>query len=206
VQTMIETVGRSHERDYRALLEQALTHTAEVVAEQARSGTSLMGMGTTLAVALVAGRRLYAAYVGDSRLYLIRNQTIRQISVDHTWVQEAIEHRLITREEAKQHPNRHVVRRHLGGRPDVPADFRLRLSDSESPAQSERNQGLRLHPGEAVLLCSDGLSDLVEEEEILSAFNPHDPQGTVEALIVLARARGGHDNITVVILQVPPTP
>jgi protein phosphatase len=160
-------------------------------------------MGTTCALAVIAGRRLFICYAGDSRIYLLRNKTIRQISVDHTWIQEALDYKLISREEAKQHPNRHVVRRHLGGKADVKPDLRLRLADGESNEQSEQHQGLPLNPGEVVLLCSDGLTDLVDDAEILEAVLVNDLDGAVATLIKLARERGGHDNITVVILQVP---
>jgi protein phosphatase len=203
VKTLSEAIAQSEARDGRVLLESAMRYTARVVAEHAKSRLEYHGMGTTCAIALLLGRRLYTAYIGDSRVYLCQRGVIRQISVDHTWVQEAMEMKLLTLVEAKQHPNRHVVRRHLGGSPDVKADFRLRLADDETAEQSEKNQGLRLGPGDTVLLCSDGLSDLVEREEIGEVLNRHDPQGAVDELIVMARARGGHDNITVVVMRLP---
>jgi protein phosphatase len=91
----------------------------------------------------------------------------------------------------------------LGGKADVKPDLRLRLADGESNEQSEQHQGLPLNPGEVVLLCSDGLTDLVDDAEILEAVLVNDLDGAVATLIKLARERGGHDNITVVILQVP---
>ena len=202
VKTIVEAVGRSQERDYRRVLELALIQAAFVVAEESQK-PDYYGMGTTCAAALVANRRLYTAYLGDSRLYLIHNRMIRQTSVDHTWIQEAIEHGIITRAEAKNHPNQHVVRRHLGRDPDVKPDFRLRLYDTETPEQAQKNQGFLLEPGDMALLCSDGLSDLVEPEEVLDRLLQHDPQAAVDGLILLARARGGHDNITVIVMQAP---
>lgn len=203
VRVITEVVNQSHGQDYRAILEEAFARAAGRVSEQARSKPDYQGMGTTCVVALITGRRLYTAYVGDSRLYLIQRQTIRQISVDHTWVQEAMEHGLLTREEARQSPQRHIVRRHLGNNPDVKPDFRLRLTADETPEQSEQNQGLQLEPGDMVLLCSDGLSDLAEEGEILDIIMKHPLPAAVEALITLARKRGGPDNITIVIMQIP---
>ena len=117
-------------------------------------------------------------------------------------MQEAIELGLLTPAEAKTHPHRHVVRRHLGGDQNVKADFRLRLSSGEAPEESMRNQGLLLDPGSKLLLCSDGLSDLVEAPEILQVLESHNPRGAVEKLIKLARERGGHDNITVIAIYV----
>jgi protein phosphatase len=204
VKSVIEVVAESADADYRAVLEQAVGRAARVVAERAQSDPEYQGMGTTLALALVVGRRLYTAYVGDSRLYLVRHQTIRQISVDHTWLEAAIEHGFITREEAKRHPNQHVVLRHLGKNPEMKGDFRLRLYHTETLEQAQQNQGLPLEPGDAVVVCSDGLSDLVEGEEILDTLVRNgDPQATVDELIALARSRGGHDNITVIVMQVP---
>lgn len=202
VKTLGEAIAQSEARDGRALLEGAMRHTARVVAEHAKSRLDYHGMGTTCVVAILLGHRLYTSYIGDSRVYLVRQGAIRQTSVDHTWVQEAIEMKLLALAEAKQHPNRHVVRRHLGGNPDVKADFRLRLADQETPERSEQNQGLKLGPGDTVLLCSDGLSDLVEPNEIEAVLNREDPQGAVDELIATARARGGHDNITVVVMRV----
>lgn len=203
IRVITEVFGQNTGQDYRAILEEAFGQAARKVAEQANSKLEYQGMGTTCVAALIAGHRLYTAYVGDSRIYLIQGQQIKQISVDHTWVQEAMEHGLLTREEARQSPQRHIVRRHLGANPDVKPDFRLRLASDETPEQSEKNQGLLLERGDLVLLCSDGLSDLAEEEEILDVLKTHELQAAVEELITLARKRGGPDNITVVGMQIP---
>jgi protein phosphatase len=203
VQVIIKTVEESTGHNYRAILELAVVHAAHEIADRSRSDPGLQGMATTCVVALVVGRQLFTAYVGDSRLYLIRNGTIRQTSVDHTWVQEAVEAGVITREEAKHSQNKRVLRRSLGKDPNVRPDFRLRLYDSEMTEQAERNQGFVLEPGGTVLECSDGLTEVVEPDEILGALNGHEPQAAVDELIALARARGGPDNITVVVLQIP---
>jgi len=162
------------------------------------------GMGATCACVWVVADRLYIAYVGDTRIYLLRNGKIRQLSADHTWVQEAIQAGLLTPEEARDHPNAHVIRRYLGSRQVVEPDIRLRLMEGENDIQAEANQGLRLSPGDQVILCSDGLTDLVEEQEILSALDHLEQEQALEQLIALANERGGHDNITVIALQMPP--
>jgi serine/threonine protein phosphatase PrpC len=202
VKTVTRSVSKSSGMDYSAILDQAMGQAARAVVEAAKARPDLKGMGTTCVTALIAGRRLYTAYVGDSRAYLARRGSIIQTTVDHTFVQEAIEHGLLTPEEARNHPHRHVVRRHLGSDPNVRADFRLRLSEAEPPENSMRNQGVLLDPGSRLVLCSDGLSDLVEPDEILSIIDRNPPQGAVDELILLARKRGGHDNITVIVLQV----
>ena len=202
VKTIARSVGKSAGMDYAAILDQALQQTASAVVDASKARPDLRGMGTTCIAVLIAGRRLYTAYVGDSRAYLARRGGILQTTVDHTFVQEAIEHGLLTPAEAKTHPHRHVVRRHLGADPNVRADFRLRLSETEPPETSMRNQGVLLDPGSRVVLCSDGLSDLVEPNEILSILDHNAPQSALDELILLARKRGGHDNITVIVLQV----
>ena len=202
VKTIARSVGKSAGIDYATILDTALQQTASAVVDASKARPDLRGMGTTCIAVLIAGRRLYTAYVGDSRAYLARRGGILQTTVDHTFVQEAIEHGLLTPAEAKSHPHRHVVRRHLGADPNVRADFRLRLSETEPPETSMRNQGVLLDPGSRVVLCSDGLSDLVEPNEILNILDHNAPQSAVDELILLARKRGGHDNITVIVLQV----
>ena len=90
----------------------------------------------------------------------------------------------------------------MGSDPNVRADFRMRLTETEPPETSMRNQGVLLDPGSRLVLCSDGLSDLVEPDEILRILDRNAPQGAVDELILLARRRGGHDNITVIVIQV----
>ncbi len=202
VKVIAEAVGRSAGADYGIILDQAVSLAARSVYDSAQSRPEFKGMGTTCALALLVGRRLFTAYAGDSRIYLARRGGILQTTVDHTFVREGIELGLLTPAEAKTHPQRHVVRRHLGGDPNVKADFRLRLSEAEAPEQSMRNQGVLLDPGSKLLLCSDGLSDLVEAPEILEILNSRKPKGAVDTLIELARDRGGHDNITVIAIYI----
>lgn len=158
-------------------------------------------MGTTCACCWVIGDQLYTAAVGDSRLYLIRNGKIQQISTDHTWVQEALDLGILTQSQALSHPNMHIIRRFLGSEEPPEVDLRLRLHPEENAAQSIANQGLILNPGDQILLCTDGLTDLVTEVEILAALRNTSSQAALDRLIDLANQRGGHDNITAVLLQ-----
>jgi protein phosphatase len=134
---------------------------------------------------------------------MIRGDAIRQLSTDHTWIQEAIEHGALTPEEAVGHPNAHVIRRYLGSRQPVVPDLRLRMNAGESDDQAESNQGLRLLPGDQLLLCSDGLTDLVSDAEILATLKTKSQDEALDELVSLANQRGGHDNITIVSLQMP---
>lgn len=184
-------------------LNQAIQEASQEIYEMAQGDPSRAGMGATATVALVIGNQLYAATVGDSRLYLMRRGVIRQLSTDHTWVQEALDHGFLQPEQAKSHPNAHVIRRYLGSPTPPKVDMRLRLNNKESDSQAEANQGLKLQPGDRLLLCSDGLTDLVEDPEIIATFQSYPAEQAVDALIALANQRGGHDNITIVALEIP---
>ena len=165
------------------------------------------GMGATFVAAWVVDNRLYAGYIGDSRLYLMRGAAIQQMSNDHTWIQEAIDKGVITPEQAENHPNVHVIRRYVGSTPAPDVDFRLRTAPAQNDEAMLNNQGMVLEGGDTVLLCSDGLTDLVWNDEILEIVRSHkDLSMAAQALIALANERGGHDNITVVLLTVPMTP
>jgi protein phosphatase len=186
-----------------AELSKAIINAGKLISESALRDEALQGMGSTIATAMFVEQRLYIVSVGDSRTYLIRSGEIQQISIDHTWVQEAINHGILTPDEARNHPNAHVLHRHLGGDRDPIPDSRLRLSADESDEASQANQGMRLNPHDQVLLCSDGLTDLIENHEILEVVSSNSPDESATALVDMARSRGGHDNITVVIVEVP---
>jgi PPM family protein phosphatase len=204
VNTFTQIFDEAEPRAYLDLFTHAFTTAQQTITRHIAANPESEGMGTTCSAAIISNQRLYMAYVGDSRMFLIRNGSLRQISIDHTWVQEAIDHGILTKADAKKHPNRHVVRRHLGAGHDPTPDLRLHLSDAEKPEDSRQNQGLPLNPGDIVLLSSDGMTDLVEEPEILAAFETQTPQQAVDTLVLLARQRGGYDNITVTALMVPP--
>lgn len=202
---IVQHLSASAGGDYRAVLSAAIPDASNQILALSQNRLDYRGMATTCAVAVVQGRHLFTAYVGDSRLYLVRRADgqARQISVDHTWLQAAVEHGLIRPEEKAAHPNQHVLLRHLGGKTEPRADLRLKLTEAETAEASEANQGLRLEAGDTVLLCSDGLSDLVTGDEIGEVLATEAPQSAVDELIQLARHRGGYDNITILILRVP---
>ncbi len=203
VNMISQVVSNSDGNNPPQILEAAIHQASDLIYHQAQENPEQQGMGATCACVWISGDRLYTATVGDSRIYLIRGNTIRQLSTDHTWIQEALERGLLQPDQVNGHPNAHVIRRYLGSPTPPEVDFRIRLDGEENAAAAEANQGLRLLPNDHLLLCSDGLTDLVNEDEILAAFQ----QGTMEEagqkLIDLANLRGGHDNITLVGIQVP---
>lgn len=203
VEVISETVAQSDAVQPVQILQQAIVKASKAIAAAAQGDQAQRGMGTTCACAWVIGDRLYLAYVGDSRIYLIRGGRIFRLSTDHTWVQEAIEKGILERGQSQLHPNMHVIRRYLGSKQEVVPDIRLRLHPEESDLAAEQNQGMRLLPGDIVLLCTDGLTDLVSDEEILAVVNKFGYEAGVQELINTANRRGGHDNTTVVAMRVP---
>jgi serine/threonine protein phosphatase PrpC len=206
-QTVVDEIVREVRADPCAnpvkLLPQAAVRAGHAVFARAQKDPELRGMATTLAAVWLVGRRMYSVSVGDSRIYMRRGGKTFQTSIDHTWVQEAVEHGLLTSAQARIHPNAHVLRRHLGGEQDPDPDQRLRLDSDEMSPGSAEHQGMILEDGDALVLCSDGLSDLVQTEEIGRALRHGRLERSVHELIELARQRGGHDNITVVALRFP---
>jgi PPM family protein phosphatase len=205
VNHLMQAVARSDGRHIRQTIEDAVIEASEAIAAHAGSNENLQGMGSTCATAWIVGDRLHTAYVGDSRIYLIRSGRIQQLTVDHSWVQEAIDKGVLTPEAARQHPNVHVIRRYLGSPTPPEPDFRLKLFNDEGDQHAENNQGLQMMPSDTLLLCSDGLTDLLWNDEILEVIRSKPTlKEASRALIEIANSRGGHDNITVVLISVPP--
>lgn len=184
-------------------LEYAVIQAGDAIQKQSLKDVSQQGMGSTCACAWIIDERLYTTSVGDSRIYLLRDGGIRQITIDHTWVQEALDHGIIKPDQARNHPRSHIIRRYLGSKSTVVPDLRIKLDPEETDLQALANQGMGLLPGDQILLCSDGLSDLVEDEEISEVLKSQEMSAAMSSLVDMANERGGHDNITIVALKVP---
>jgi protein phosphatase len=171
-------------------LAEAIGEANLAILRRARSDPELWGMGTTVTAAAVAGDRvLQLAHVGDSRAYLLRaDAPLRQLTTDHTVVQEAVARGLLTRQQAAVHPQRGVVTRAVGLDPKVPVDL---------------PEPLELEPGDQVLLCTDGLTEVVDDDRIAAVLvSQADGDDACRALIAAANQGGGPDNVTVVLLRV----
>ena len=203
VETISHMVAQSGIRHPLAILDHAIQVTSDAIAAKAKDDTQRLGMGTTCACAWVIGSQLYIASVGDSRIYLLRNGSLTQLTIDHTWVQEAVEKGILGPQDVRKHPNVHVIRRYLGSSKTPQADIRLRLAKDETDTQARSNQGLRLLPGDLLLLCTDGLTDVVEDADIEPALRGLDLQSAAQALVDLACSRQGNDNLTVALILVP---
>ena len=171
--------------NYSELLREACQKANHAVYEQGRITRS--DMGTTLVAALVVGSEAYVANIGDSRAYHVNQTGIRQITTDHSLVERLVATGQITREQARTHPERNVIYRTVGDKPQVEVDL--------------FHQGLSR--GDWLVLCSDGLSGLVEDEEIHRVVRSSlHPQEACEELVRLANLAGGDDNITVIAVKV----
>ena len=144
------------------------------------------GMGTTLTAAVIVDGALTVGHVGDSRAYLLREGVIRQLTQDHSWVAEQVANGLMTSGEAEVHPGRNILTRAIGVAPNV-------LVDSMTVAVKE---------GDLLLVCSDGVHSLLGKGELVRLLSRGDLQSSSQEIVNLANARGGNDNITVVISRI----
>ena len=191
------------DREPVEILRDAVIEVSEEIRNLAEADPDRKGMGATCAAALIVGRRLHMVTVGDSRVYLLRDHHIHRLSIDHTWIQEALDAGVITPEEVAGHPNAHIIRRYLGSPRPPAVDLRIRLDPEESDAESEANQGALLQPNDRLLLCTDGLTDVVEDTEIQAILDHQPLEHAGQSLVDLANQRGGPDNITVIGIQMP---
>ena len=159
------------------------------ILETANKHRELEGMGTTIVAGLVKDRTLHIASVGDSRIYRFRNNIGQLLTSDHSWVNMQVRLGNITAEEARYHPMRNVITRALGTQRDVEVDIMAHL----------------IHAGDTILFCTDGLSNLIQTDELVEIISNHaeDLENCTKQLVDLANSRGGDDNITVVLLQFP---
>ena len=173
-------------RSISLLLEDTLEVANHVVYEMACENNAYNGMGTTLVGGIVSGRQAVVINVGDSRAYHIAGGDIARITRDHSVVEDMLSSGNLTREEARSFPGKNLITRVLG---------------TESALRGDLFP-LRLNIGDCLLFCSDGLTNMLEDHEILHEITRGEMRDCCERLIRLANARGGHDNITVAILQI----
>jgi PPM family protein phosphatase len=169
----------------------AMEQANRVIVDAASRDARYTGMGTTCTALLLRAGLAYCAHVGDSRLYLARGNDIFLMTEDHSALMHLVRQGMITADEARHHPDKSVIVRALGARADVD------VATWEKP--------LPVRPGDTFLMCSDGLYDLVEDNELYDALRGALPQLACERLVELARERGGPDNITVGIITVTDT-
>ncbi len=178
----------SEEQDVLRDLQNALFQADARIFEETTTHPEWRGMGTTLTLAFAINWRLFVAHAGDSRCYLYSGKKLQQLTQDHTVTAEMVRRRIITPQEQEHHPWRHAVTNILGG--------------SERGVQAELHS-LDLHAGDVLLLCSDGLTEMIPEERIAAILKEEKrPQRACERLVGEANHRGGKDNVTVIVAQI----
>ncbi len=187
VLTMVDEIRRDEGINVIRVLRHAIETANTRIVEDARADESLYGMGTTLVAATVVGEFAYVANIGDSRLYLI-NDGIRQVTRDHSLVEEMIRLGEIRPEEARTHPDKNIITRAIGAEETVDIDFFEK----------------ELQRGDILLMCSDGLSNMVEDERIgeLVRTSGGDLAQKGEALVREANQNGGKDNIAIILVEI----
>lgn len=188
VDQMLDAFRSSEDGDLSQRLVRAVEQASAAIFERSQRDPATEGMATTLVAAAFDRERCYLVSVGDSPAYRIASGEIEKLTTDHTLIQEQLASGLITADQAEQSPYRHVITRSLGRQP------------SEVGAQTY--PAAPLLTGEVYLLCSDGLTDMVGEDDMLALALSEDPQHAAEALVNLANENGGRDNVTVVVVRV----
>ena len=170
--------------DVIRVMDEGIAEANRKVLEKSFENEELAGMGTTMVVAFAEDGQLYVANVGDSRLYLIGHE-INQVTEDHSYVAAMMRAGELTEEQARNHPEKNVITRAIGVAWEVKADF----------------FEVDLKPGDKVMMCSDGLSNMIEDQRLYDVISSNSVEDSVRILIDEAKENGGYDNITVIVIE-----
>ena len=186
VGTVVDEIRQDADFNPIKVIRHAIESANTEIITQAQNDENLRGMGTTMVVATIVGHYAYVANVGDSRLYLV-NQQILQVTKDHSLVQEMVRMGEINAEQARNHPDKNIITRALGAERTVDIDF----------------FDLKLEPGNVILMCSDGLSNMVEDSQIREIISDTEKNLEEKGKILISEANrnGGKDNIAVVLIE-----
>ena len=186
IETIVEQIGSSGNDSPVILIEKAIQSANKLIRQKSFEDEDLNGMGTTVVAATIDGDRLCVANVGDSRLYVINNREIRQITRDHSLVEEMVRMGGLKREQARSHPDKNIITRAIGAQDEVEIDFfQMTLSRDD-----------------IILMCSDGLTNMIDDEEIRMILQgQRDIVEKAETLVNAANNNGGKDNIAVILVE-----
>lgn len=186
IETIVDEISKSDDESPVFVLEKAIKRANTLIRQKSEEVPELYGMGTTVVAATIDKDKLCVANVGDSRLYIINNREIKQITRDHSLVEEMVRMGGLKREMARNHPDKNIITRAIGALDDVDVDF----------------FEVRLNKGDTILMCSDGLSNMIEDEEIRMIMQgQRDIVEKAESLVKAANNNGGKDNIAVVLVE-----
>lgn len=184
-QTIVDFLQNSTEESIVVAIRNAIEQANRVVIAKAAESECFEGMGTTVVLATILENTMYVANVGDSRLYLERDE-LRQITKDHSLVEEMVRMGGIDQEAARYHPKKNVITRAVGGSDEIQIDF----------------FEIQLEPGDVILMCSDGLTNMVEDSDIsLILKKQRDVVEMAETLVSTANENGGADNVSVIVIK-----
>lgn len=193
--TAVDTVKLYIEENYKTgmtseeiveLLTKSMTLANNVIYKKAISEEKHSGMGTTAILCVLGSERLHIAHVGDSRAYIVRDNIMQQITIDHSVVEELVVNGTITREQATNHPQKNIITRALGSEEDTQIDIYIQKYKKD----------------DIIFICTDGLTNMLSDVEILSKLKNSDSlQNAIEELVQTANDRGGPDNITAVAIR-----
>lgn len=186
IETIVEEIGSSSNNSPVIVLEKAIQSANRLIRQRSFEDEDLSGMGTTVVAATIDEDRLCVANVGDSRLYVINNREIKQITRDHSLVEEMVRMGGLQREQARSHPDKNIITRAIGAQDEVEIDFfQMTLSKDD-----------------IILMCSDGLTNMIDDEEIRMILQgQRDIVEKAETLVNAANNNGGKDNIAVILVE-----
>ena len=185
IERVVASVSRNTGEEPIAIMKEAINKANELLVAESREDESKSGMGTTLVIGTIIGNKLFVANIGDSRLYVV-GQNMRQITRDHSLVDEMVRLGEINADEARVHPDKNIITRAVGTSDHVEADF----------------FEVEITADDTILLCTDGLTNMVRDDEILDIIKKYDnAQAATMQLVKEVNANGGRDNITVMIIK-----
>ena len=186
VEVLLSTIREDENSNPVKIIRAAIENANTQLLREASDNETMSGMGTTMVLVTIVGHYAYVANVGDSRLYLVDENKISQITKDHSLVEEMVRMGEISRDDARNHPDKNIITRAHGAGRDVDVDF----------------FDIRLTPGDILLLCSDGLSNMVPDEDIRQVIRTSETlEETGRRLVSMANDNGGRDNIAVVLVE-----
>lgn len=184
VEAIADYIKNSSEMPIRQMIEESVDAANKAVYLKSLEDEAYRGMGTTCSLVIIRDDLIHIGHVGDSRIYFIDDDMV-QITTDHTLVEDLVSVGEITKKEARNHPKRHVITRAIGTDPSVQLDYNK----------------YELSKAKKILICSDGLSEMISDKELFEMINTHDIDQAVSRLVQLANDRGGNDNISVVLIE-----
>lgn len=203
VESVIQHISESRElNDPAKLLRDALLSANQAILNAWAEKPELEGMGATCVAILLIGHHLYLATLGDSRAYLMRKGELFQLNHEHTWLEDSLGGVIGPRKGiTRSHPLARVLSRYLGSTQQLDVDLRIRSIKERVPDET-KNQGMVLINGDRLLICSDGLTDLLDDKEIVENMNCESSRKNAQKLVLSALEKGGHDNTSVIIIHV----